>query len=385
MKKSVKMDGVGNQRAFTLVELLVVIAIIGILIALLLPAVQAAREAARRMQCQNNLKQIGLAVHTFNDARGGLPPASLGGDAASLWPLLYPYIEQAALFSLLEQRGLHYPLNTRWWEEILDNEQRTSFASFGGYRCPSRRARGIHIAVRGGEGQSVNFNSAETLMTGTPEYNSSLGPQSDYGAVFSTRGGVDWFSHFNPTDSSQYNAHFGPFRLAATGVTSGNWDDVQRGIQKWSPRDDLGRMKDGTSNQLLVGEKHIPPSRIGLCHGHDTNHPGDTGRVNRSDCSYLNAGHWRAVSMGRALQTGRDGSGRPTGYAISRANDHDTPASDGFIGDGAFFFGFGSSHPGVCNFLLGDGSVHSISVTTPLDPILASLGDVSDGNSVSIP
>jgi prepilin-type N-terminal cleavage/methylation domain-containing protein len=93
-------------RAFTLVELLVVITIIGILIALLLPAVQAAREAARRVQCQNNLKQISLAIHGYHEARGSFPPAltwrrkTSSGQFLDGWSYLYyvlPYVEQSVL------------------------------------------------------------------------------------------------------------------------------------------------------------------------------------------------------------------------------------------------------------------------------------------------
>jgi len=127
-----------NRSAFTLVELLVVIAIIGVLIALLLPAVQQAREAARRMECTNNLKQLGLALHNHHDTFNALPPSSTYEDMdpqrrhQHSWSAkILNYIEQPALYDLVwNQAGRH----AAW---MSDDEKAIVNQPLDAFQCPS--------------------------------------------------------------------------------------------------------------------------------------------------------------------------------------------------------------------------------------------------------
>ena len=127
------------RRAYTLIELLVVIAIIAILIALLVPAVQKVREAAARAQCQNNLKQLGLALHGFHDTYKAFPPsgytkAGPGNPAGKYvgWrPLTLPFIEQEGLKKL-------YDFNANWWEGTNPTAAGVTVKI---YLCPSTAGR----------------------------------------------------------------------------------------------------------------------------------------------------------------------------------------------------------------------------------------------------
>ncbi len=137
-----------KKNAFTLVELLVVIAIIGILIALLLPAVQSAREAARRMHCSNNLKQLGLAMHGYHTVHGSLPYAANGRHWGSWVRAMLPYIEQQAMYD-------QYDEDTRY--QVSPNVEliRNRIAA---YTCPSDTATASWL-----DGRIPNYNYAVNL------------------------------------------------------------------------------------------------------------------------------------------------------------------------------------------------------------------------------
>lgn len=168
------------RSGFTLIELLVVIAIIAILIALLLPAVQQAREAARRSQCKNNVKQIGVAMHTFHDSNKRFPQAggnSPAGENPAVrtfyfsWPYhIYPFIDRSSLFNLTPKDQLIDITTVSGGAAILSKLDTTLVST---YLCPSRRAMRLYhnsavTDYAGNLGSNVNDGSIVTNSGSTP-------------------------------------------------------------------------------------------------------------------------------------------------------------------------------------------------------------------------
>jgi prepilin-type N-terminal cleavage/methylation domain-containing protein len=176
------------RKAFTLVELLVVIAIIGILIALLLPAVQAAREAARRMQCTNNLKQFGLGVHNFHDTQKRIPgvwefsPSKRLGNVSTV-TLLLPYMEQNSCYEMWIQADSNYtggvlntsalPTNGPWVLPVNSSNPFTQQISYmhcpsnGNSKIPSPTYGYCGTSYRVSVGDGMWYNNYAPLQNGT--------------------------------------------------------------------------------------------------------------------------------------------------------------------------------------------------------------------------
>jgi prepilin-type N-terminal cleavage/methylation domain-containing protein/prepilin-type processing-associated H-X9-DG protein len=195
-------------RAFTLVELLVVITIIGILIALLLPAVQVAREAARRMQCTNNLKQMGLAMHNYSATWNGcLPPGPRGWFKHGLFSFMLPYLELQTIYDQLDLMGKKsYPNGT------FDEPQKFTVVSC--YICPSWPYKPCY--------SYADLNSTTS---------SAAGAQTHYQGVAGA---------FPAEDPHTISADFG--------------DSPKNGIFSPATVRRMADVSDGLSNTLAIGE-----------------------------------------------------------------------------------------------------------------------------------
>jgi hypothetical protein len=293
------------------VELLVVIAIIGVLVALLLPAVQAAREAARRMSCSNNLKNMILAAHNFHDANRVLPTASgsttQGESGAGMHIDLLPYVEQGNLDSSIKAT-----LDKANSSDIglVGPELKSLFLKL--YWCPSHESEGEDY-------------TAEGFATST--YFGVMGP---------ARNG----------DCMKGKKYGGPGTLEQSHCGTAALDGVILPFQNVA----LGEITDGTSQTIAIGER-IYQLRSFFSGAWIS---GTSPETASKACVYS------AKNMRWGISTPEK-----SGYYIQGSDAPRGAKKDLLFND----FFWGSAHPGIVHFAYADGSVHGINEDIPLDLI----------------
>ncbi|MBN1912676.1 MAG: DUF1559 domain-containing protein [Pirellulales bacterium] len=326
--------GPKRDQGFTLVELLVVIAIIGILIALLLPAIQAAREAARRTQCANHLKQIGVAILNHEQTHKHFPTGGWGwmwcGDPDRGYGLKQPGGWIYNILSFIEKGDLRDTgsgLSTAQKQLALAELCREPIAEFN---CPSRRAAEAYE----GNHSLYNVNTSNLREHGRTDYAINLGDQ-----LVAHVPGPQTLSE---GDSGSYDQKWADWTKGLTGISFPRSKIKMKDIQ------------DGSSNVYLVGEKQVDPL-----------HYTDGREVGDNEPMYVGADWDIHRWAGNAYDLEPD---IPGCYEKNKKRNNNVEAS----------FFFGSAHPMGINFVFCDGSVHTIPYS--LDPLVhAGLGNRHDG------